>query len=112
LASERGRSGQRYLLSGENVTTNQLFEKAAAIGGVRAPRFAPPKFVLSAAVAIVELLSKIKGKPSPVTRDVLQLLGRYAWYDTTRARSELGWQSRPLQETLEDTIRWMRDQGS
>ena len=42
LAAERGRSGQRYLLSGENVTTNQLLEQAAAIAGVRAPQFAPP----------------------------------------------------------------------
>jgi dihydroflavonol-4-reductase len=46
LAGERGRSGERYLLSGENVTTNQLLEQVAAIAGVRGPRFAPPTFLV------------------------------------------------------------------
>jgi dihydroflavonol-4-reductase len=109
LAAERGRSGQRYLLSGHNVTANQFLEQAAAVAGVRAPRFKPPRVLLSAVVGAVEIVSKLKGKPPPVTRDVLQILGRYAWYDTSRARAELGWEPRPLQQTLGDTIRWLRE---
>lgn len=108
LAAERGRSGQRYLISGHNVTTNQLLVQAAAIAGVRAPRFEPPRFLLNAAVAALGIVSKIRGKPAPITREVLDVVGRYAWYDTTRARTELGWEPRPLQQTLEDTIRWLR----
>ena len=107
-AARRGHSGQRYLLSGHNVTTNQLLEQAAAIAGVRAPRFAPPRLLLAALVGAVEMFSALAGKPAPVTRDVLQIIGRYAWYDTSRARTELGWEPRPLQQTLEDTIRWLR----
>jgi dihydroflavonol-4-reductase len=109
LASERGRSGQRYLLSGENVTTNQLLEQAAAIAGVRAPRFKPPMVLVRTLVGALEAISAIRGKPAPITREVLQVVGRYAWYDTTKARSELGWSPRPLRETLEDTIRWLRN---
>ena len=63
LAAERGHSGQRYLLSGHNVTTNQLLEQAAAIAGVRAPRFEPPRAVLKTVVAAVEVFSKIRGNP-------------------------------------------------
>jgi dihydroflavonol-4-reductase len=109
LAAERGRSGQRYLLSGENVTTNQLLEQAAAIAGVRAPRFKPPMFLVRTLVGALEAFSAIRGKPAPITREVLQVVGRYAWYDTTKARTELGWSARPLRETLEDTIRWLRN---
>lgn len=108
LAAERGRSGQRYLLSGHNVTTSQLLEQAAAIAGVRPPRFQPPRAVLYALVGAVEIFSTLRGQPAPVTRDVLQIIGRYAWYDTSRARADLGWEPRPLQQTLEDTIRWLR----
>ena len=108
LAAERGRSGQRYLLSGENVTTNQLLEQVASIAGVRAPRFAPPATLLRVLVGALEFVSSIRGKPAPLTRDALQIVGRYAWYDTTKARRELGWSSRPLNETLSDTIRWLR----
>jgi dihydroflavonol-4-reductase len=110
LAAERGRPGQRYLLSGENVTTDQLTAKVAAITGVRAPRLAPPAFVIHGVVGALELVSKLRGKPAPVTRDVLQIIGRYAWYDTSKARAELGWTPRPLDQTLADTIRWLRDQ--
>ena len=109
LAAEHGLSGRRYLLSGHNVTTNQLLEQAAAIAGVRAPKFEPPSAILKMAVGALEIVSKIRGKPAPVTRDVLDVIGRYAWYDTSRARAELGWEPRPLQQTLEDTIRWLRD---
>jgi dihydroflavonol-4-reductase len=112
LAAQRGRSGQRYLLSGENVTVNQLLEQVASIAGVRAPRFTPPKILLHALVAVLGLVSSIRGKPAPITREVLQMVGRYAWYDTSRARSELGWSSRPLRETLTDTIQWLRNPGS
>ena len=108
LAGERGRSGQRYLISGHNVTTNQLLAQAAAIAGVRAPRFEPPRFLLDAVVHVLGLVSKIRGKPAPITPEVLDVVGRYAWYDTSRARTELGWEPRPLQQTLEDTIRWLR----
>jgi len=109
LAAQHGRSGQRYLLSGHNVTATQLLEQAAAIAGVRPPRFEPPKVLLTTLVGAVEIVSKLRRKPAPVTRDVLQIIGRYAWYDTSRARAELGWEPRPLEQTLEDTIRWLRE---
>jgi dihydroflavonol-4-reductase len=112
LAAERGRSSQRYLLSGENVTTDQLLGQAAAIAGVRAPKFAPPLFLVRTLVGALEVISSIRGKSAPLTREVLQVVGRYAWYDTTKARTELGWTSRPLRETLEDTIRWLRNPAS
>ena len=112
LAAERGRSGERYLLSGDNITVNQLLEQAAAIAGVRAPHFTPPTILLRVLVGLLELVSSIRGKPAPVTREVLQIIGRYAWYDTSKARAHLGWSSRPLSETLTDTIHWLRDPKS
>jgi dihydroflavonol-4-reductase len=108
LAAERGTSGRRYLLSGENVTTSQFLAAAASAAGVKPPRFEPPRFMITALVAALEAWSGLRGKPAPVTRDVLQIIGRYAWYDTTRARTDLGWTSRPLAVTLEDTVRWLR----
>jgi dihydroflavonol-4-reductase len=110
LAAERGITGQRYLLSGENVTTDQFLQQIAAIAGVKAPRFRPPSFLLHALVGGIEVFSGLRGKPAPITRSVLQIIGRYAWYDTTRARTELGWSSRPLRETIVDTVRWLREQ--
>jgi dihydroflavonol-4-reductase len=110
-AAERGRPGERYLLTGENVTVDQLLGRAAAIAGVRAPWFRPPMFLLHGLVGAIDLVSRIRRRPAPVTRDVLQVIGRYAWYDASRARNELGWTPRPLDETLGDTIAWLRRRG-
>jgi dihydroflavonol-4-reductase len=111
LAGERAASGQRYLLSGENLTATQFAAQVAKAAGVKPPRVQLPPWLLHAAVAGVEAVSALRRKPAPITRDVLQVLNRYAWYDTTRARTELGWAPRPLAETLDDTIRWLRQQG-
>jgi dihydroflavonol-4-reductase len=108
LAAERGRPGERYLLSGENVTADELLARASAIAGVPPTRFRPPTFALRALAGVVELYCGIRDKPAPVTRDVLQIIGRYAWYDTTKARTELGWTPRPFDQTLQDTIAWLR----
>ena len=111
LAGERATSGRRYLLSGENVTAEQFLEQAATVAGVKPPRFEMPTFVLHGVMAGVEAVSAVRRKHAPITRSVLQILNRYAWYDTTRARTELGWTPRSLRETLEDTVRWLRQQG-
>jgi dihydroflavonol-4-reductase len=107
-AAERGRSGERYLLTGENVTADELLQRAAAIAGVRAPRWKPPMFLARGVIGTLELVSRVRGKPAPLTRDVLQIAGRYAWYDATKAQIELGWTQRPLDQTLADTIEWLR----
>jgi dihydroflavonol-4-reductase len=111
LGGERGASGQRYLLSGENVTATQFAAAVGKAAGVKPPRLQLPAWLLHIAVAGLGVVSALRRKPAPVTRDVLQVLHRYAWYDTTRARTELGWVSRPLAETLADTVRWLRQQG-
>jgi dihydroflavonol-4-reductase len=96
------------LLSGENVTADQLIERVTAITGVRGPRVTVPRFLAHGVVGALGLVSWVRGQPARVTSDVLQVLGRYAWYDTSKARSELGWTHRPLRETLTDTVRWLR----
>jgi dihydroflavonol-4-reductase len=107
-AAQHGRAGDRYLLSGENVTTDQFLARASAITGVRQPRFRPPMVLVRSLVAALEFVSRIRRKPAPITRDVLQIVNRYAWYDTSKARRELGWTPRSLDDTLRDTIAWMR----
>ena len=109
-AAERGRAGERYLLTGENVTADELLRRAGAIAGVRAPRWKPPLVLVRGVVDVIGLVSRVRRRPPPVTRDVLQVIGRYAWYDSAKARTELGWTPRPLDQTLTDTIAWLRSQ--
>ena len=110
-AAERGVSGRRYILSGPNVTADQLLREVSEVAGVAAPGrlLSIRSWMLRPIVAVLGLWSSIRGTPPKVAREVLELWGRYAWYDTSRARDELGWNARPLRETLESTIRWARE---
>ncbi len=110
-AAERGKPGQRYILSGHNIEPAYLIKEVAKIAG-----FQPPKLIISLHSAIlfpiiftIELLSKLTGKPPKVSRSILGIWGRYAWYDISQARNELGWNPRPLQESIRDTIQWHRN---
>ncbi len=108
-AAEKGRHGQRYILSGENVMPDQLKRMVA-----EAVKRTPPRFLLSIRAwmayplfATLEMFGWLRRKPPKVTRDLLQLWGRHAWYDTSLARNELGWRPHPLRDTLNATIDWM-----
>lgn len=114
LAAERGIPGRKYILSGDNITPEQLARAVASTVGFEPPTwlFSLRAWMIFPIVVILEFWSKLTGKPSKVTRELLELWGRYAWYDTSRARKELGWKPRPLQESLRDTIQWMREKKS
>lgn len=111
LAAEKGRHGQRYLLSGENVTLRQFIDRVATIARVEPPKFLIPlpAWLVSPIVAVVRLFYKIRGKPSPVNSSVLELWNRYAFYDTSLAQKELGWQPRSLEETISDSLQWIAE---
>ena len=109
LAAEKGRHGQRYLLSGENVTLRQFIDRVANIAGVEPPKWLIPlpAWLVYPIVAVIQLFSKIRGRSSPVNLSILKLWNRYAFYDTSLAEEELGWKARSLDETIADSLKWI-----
>jgi dihydroflavonol-4-reductase len=104
-AAETGRHGQRYLLSGENTTTEKLMQNVAGLVGVQSPSWLVP-----IPFWVILLAVKLLGLLKPVPSSILELWDRYAWYDTKLAQGELGWQPRPLRDTIADSLRWLREQ--
>jgi dihydroflavonol-4-reductase len=109
-AAERGIPGRRYLLSGANVSSDQLLQEVTKIVGIEPPRWWLPlkAWFLRPIIALMGLWSKLKGEPPKVSSHLFELWGRYAWYDTSLARSELGWEPRTLRESVQDTLDWMQ----
>ena len=109
-AAEKGRHGRRYLLSGENVTTRGLLDTVAEVVGRKPPRwtFSVRSWMIKPVVAVLGLVSRLRRKQPKVTGALLDIWGRYAWYDASLARSELGWEPRSLRQTLADSIAWQR----
>jgi dihydroflavonol-4-reductase len=108
-AAERGTPGQRYILSGTNVMPDQLVKAVADIVGNKPPRWLFPlqAWIVRPLILGLNFWNRLRGKPPKIAPSLLELWGHYAWYDTRRARNELGWEPRPLQESLRDTLHWM-----
>jgi dihydroflavonol-4-reductase len=102
LAYERGRAGERYLVSGEPATFARFFEALAAASGRPAPRFEVPRWL----DPVVPLLAPLAGKPVAELRELVAMgRGVTRFFSSARARRELGWTFRPLAEGLAQTVR-------
>ncbi len=112
LAAERGRSGERYILSAANVMMGDFFRAVAARAGARPPRFQVPYPVVYAAALASEAWAAVTGGVPGISRGLVRIAGRYSWFDSSKARTELGWAPRPLEETVGDTVEWFKDRRS
>ncbi len=107
LAMEQGEVGEHYLLGGENITFEQLFGLLTYITARPAPRVKlPPAIARLAARAADRVLEE-----PPLTRQMALMSERRWYYDDQRARRELGYTSRPLEQTLRDAVDWHLARG-
>lgn len=108
LALEKGRSGERYLVSGDNATPPRVAELFEQVGGVRPPVFRPPGFLLRFLVGRMEKKAARDGSDPATTRDAIEDVdGGHLVYDATRSKAELGMTYRGAKEVLTDALRWL-----
>jgi dihydroflavonol-4-reductase len=106
LAAERGRPGERYVISGATLAAREALEIVAGMTGVKErPRFLPPT-VASAAAAVAEGGFRLARRSPPVCRAMVRTLLHGHRYDGSRAARELGMRYTPVRETLARTIEW------
>jgi dihydroflavonol-4-reductase len=106
LADERGEVGERYLLTGRNFTLQRLFADLSRIAKVPPP---PVRMQGRLVLAWVEMVERL-GLPIPTSPDEVRSGTQWFTYRNDKARTQLGWEPRPHEETLEDTVRWQLDQ--
>jgi dihydroflavonol-4-reductase len=111
LGAERGRAGERYVLSGATVSSREALDIVSELSGVRKRvRLLPPP-VARAAGALVEGVFRLRGKPPPVCREMVRTLLHGHRYDGSRASRELGLRYTPVADTFRRTIEWAADEG-
>lgn len=110
-ALERGRSGERYLLAGDNATLNQVFAAASKRAGRDlTPRHLP--FGLSRMVGrAMWLWADVTGKPPDLTHQAVGIFEKHWAYRSDKAGQELGYRVRPLEEGVAATIDWLVEEG-
>jgi len=109
-AAEKGRSGERYVLAGHNMTHGETLQIIGDVVGVQARRVKIPRWVLPPLAGAVSILHKT-GFKLPIERARVLLSSEYIYYDNTKAVRELGLQIRPFAETVHDAYQWYADHG-
>ncbi|MDH7572822.1 MAG: NAD-dependent epimerase/dehydratase family protein [Clostridia bacterium] len=102
----RGRPGQLYLLPGEWVSVPFLVNTVCRLAGRPLPRVHLPYSFMMGVVGLVEAVGY-----RWINRQALKILATRAVISSEKARSELGYRSRPVAESLEDTLAWFEAQG-
>jgi dihydroflavonol-4-reductase len=102
LCDEHGTSGERYILGTRNYTWQRLFAELQRFSGVEAPALRLP---VAAAVAFAEAAARTPG-PTPVTPAEVRAAAHWWTYRSAKARRELGWTTRPHEDTVEETVRY------
>jgi dihydroflavonol-4-reductase len=108
-AAERGRCGERYILGGVNLTHREAFALLASVTGGRRPVLPVPRPLVFAVAAAAELAAAVTRTTPLITRDLVAGVGRYQWFSIAKARAALGYNPRPLEQSLRDAYIWYRD---
>lgn len=106
-ALERGRSGERYILGGENLTVERLALETLDILGRPARILKVPNGLLR----LVARLGETLRLPLPFNPAVVPYGTLYWYMSNARATGELGVEFRSARATLEDTVGWLRRAG-
>lgn len=105
---ELGRSGERFVLSSENITIKQLFQYIAQAAGSKAPSIYLPDFVL-------HLLGKVgdykeaKGGKFIVNSETAWTSTLYHWFKNDKMLNELKIKPRSAQDAIQSSVEWMKE---
>lgn len=108
LAAERGRRGEAYILSGTRVTVKRLYQLVRREAGHHAPSISIPFRLALWAAPLTVWLSGLLGKRAKYTVYSLETVASNSVVTCAKARRELGYVPRALEETVADTVAWWR----
>jgi len=108
-ALDNGRHGERYLLGAVNWSFAEFFGRLERLSGVSAPILKVPKKVAVFGANFIDSIYKNFNKQTPFEASEVEM-GEYFWYfNSNKAEEELNFQTREPQETLQDTIKYLRE---
>ena len=111
-ALEKGKSGERYILGGENLTLKQILDKLGAIAGLPSPKVKLPYFVAYLAGAVDETVSgRMLGREPRATIETVRMGKKKMWASSSKAERELGWKTLPADAALRRAVEWFQANG-
>ena len=106
LAAEHGRNGERYLISERMIPLKDVVKIAADEAGVPPPRRSISVPVLYGLGALGSLRARLTGKDAELSLASVRMMRAEAHVDHSKAGRELGWEPRPIEESIREAARF------
>jgi dihydroflavonol-4-reductase len=110
-AAQNAQAGRRYILGGENLTYRDAWSRMAALAGKRGPRLPMGPVFRAVGVPVCNVTNWLRRDESPANSAAIASARMSHCFTSQRAERELGYRSRPIDETLRDTWAWFRERG-
>ncbi|MCO5112878.1 MAG: NAD-dependent epimerase/dehydratase family protein [Bdellovibrionaceae bacterium] len=102
---ELAKTGERYILCGdENLYIKDLLEKIAALAGSKPPKIELPSSIMN----LMGFIGKFTGG-KPIDSETAKVTQLYHWFRCTKAKKELEFKPSPVDEALQSSVKWAKD---
>ncbi len=105
LTTERGRTGEGYILGGDNITYMDYFRHIARATGGAPPRVCMPKSLMQLAGRFYEMQANWRKLDDYISREQFEHVSRRIFFSSEKARRELGYAFTPCEEAIHATAR-------
>ncbi|MGB9072825.1 MAG: hopanoid-associated sugar epimerase [Terriglobales bacterium] len=111
-ALEKGKSGERYILGGENLTLKEILDRLGAIAGLPSPKVKLP-YVFALATGVVDemMTGRLLGREPRATIDAVRMGKKMMFVSSAKAERDLGWRTLPVDGALRRAVEWFRANG-
>ena len=111
-AFEKGRTGEHYILGGEDLTLKQILDKLGQITGLPSPKIKLPYIFAFAAGVVDEAVTGLLLRREPrATVDTVRMGKKKMFASSAKAERELGWKIVPIDGALRRSVEWFRANG-
>jgi nucleoside-diphosphate-sugar epimerase len=111
LAMEQGKVGESYIIAGPKYSVLEAFTLAEQISGVPAPRLHPAPWMMKALASMIALIGTVFPLPEPYSAESIRSSAGVSYLGSNeKARRELGYAPRTLEQGLPETLEYEMQQ--
>jgi dihydroflavonol-4-reductase len=111
-AAQRGQSGESYILSGQRISVPEIIcQVREALGQTQTIIHKVPTWMASLAAWLVDRWGRLFHRKSVLTPYSIKVLHSNSFFSHAKASRELGYQPRPVSDSIRDSVAWLMQAG-
>jgi dihydroflavonol-4-reductase len=111
LAAQHGRVGEKYILGNRNLSLKAILDLLSKITGTPSPTIKLPHWVPLAVSAVDTTVSRLARRQPRISVDAVRLSRHHMYFDASKAIGELGLPQNPVEQALQRAVAWFEDAG-